>query len=92
MRLFTYGYSHSVQEIQGSNPSSGTMVGGIFHPARQLARFSQPIMPYILNIFRISLREEAINYRPYASPSFEIASHVKKLPFWLLLYVNMYAI
>jgi len=27
-------------------------------------------------IFRISSRGEAANYRPYASPSFEVASHV----------------
>jgi len=46
----------------------GTIVG-VFHPARQLARFSPPNMPYILN------------YRPYVSPSFEVASHVKNCHF-----------
>ena len=55
-----------------------------------MARFSPPNMPYILNLFRISLCGEAINYRSYVSPSFEVASHVKKLPFrpLLLLYEN----
>jgi len=39
---------------------------GIFHPIRQLARFSQPNMSY--NIFRISPDGKAVNYRPYTSP------------------------
>jgi len=34
-------------------------------------------MPYILNSFRFSLHGEAINYRPYASPPFEVAGHIK---------------
>jgi len=77
VRLFTYGYGHSVRDIAGSGLGRGTIVGGVFYPARQLARFSPPNMPCILNLFRISLRVEAINYRPHASPSFEVASHVK---------------
>jgi len=65
-----------VLEITGSLLGRGTIVG-VFHPARQLARFSPPNMPYILNLVRISPHGEAIDYRPYASPSFEIGSHVK---------------
>jgi len=54
------------------------IVGGDFHPMSQLARFSPPNMPFILNLFRISLGREAINYRPFAAPSFEVSSHIKK--------------
>ena len=39
-RLFTYGYAHSVREVAGLRLGRGTMVGGVFHPARQLARIS----------------------------------------------------
>ena len=77
MRLFTYGYGHSVREVAGSRLGRGTIVGRVFHPTRQLARFFPPNMSFILNSFRISLRGEALNYRPFASPSFEVASHVK---------------
>jgi len=73
MRVFTYGYGHSVWEVAGSCLGHGTIVGGVFHPARQLARFSPPNMPYIQNLFRISPCEEAVNDRPYASPSLEVA-------------------
>ena len=48
---FTYGYGHSVREVAGSSLGRGTRVGGVFHPARQLARFSPPNMPFILNLF-----------------------------------------
>jgi len=32
-----------------SNPGRGTVVGGVFHLTKQLARFSPPNMAYILN-------------------------------------------
>ena len=48
MGLFTHGYGHAVWEVGGSNPSHGTIVG-VFHPTRQLVRFSSPNMPYIVN-------------------------------------------
>ena len=51
-----------------------------FSFSQATARFSTPNMPYILNLFKISLCGEAINYRQYAS-SFEIASHVKNYHF-----------
>ena len=38
-----------VREVGGSNPGRGTIAGGVFHPTRQLARFSLPNMPYIIN-------------------------------------------
>jgi len=77
VRLFTHGYGHSLREVAGSRLGRGTR--SFFHPARQRARFSPPNMTYFLNLFRISLPGEAINYRPYVSPSFdfEVASHVK---------------
>ena len=65
MILFTYGYGHSVREVPGSRHGRGTIVGGVFHVARQLARLSPPNMPYIRNLFRISPRGEAINYISY---------------------------
>ena len=67
-----------MSEVAGLRFGRGTIVGGDFHPDRELARFSPPNMPSILNLFRNSLRGEAINNRPFASPSFEVASHVKK--------------
>jgi len=53
VRLFTYGYGHSVQEVLGSLLDYGTKVG-VFHPSRQLARFSPRNMPYILSSKAIS--------------------------------------
>jgi len=91
VRLFTYVYGHSVQEDAGSRLGRGTIVGGVVHPTRQLARYSPPNLPFILNskLGRISLRGEAVNYRPSSSPSFEVASHVNKLPFRpLLLFLD----
>ena len=77
-------------EIAGSCLSHGTIIGGVFHPTRQLAGFSPPNMPYILNLIRISLRGEAVNYRPFASSSFEVASHVKNCHFGDYYYYIMY--
>ena len=87
MRLFTYDYGHSVQEVAGLRLGLGTIVGGVIHPARKLARFSPLNMPYIPNLFRISLCGEAINYIPYASPSFEVASHIKNCHFGYYYYI-----
>jgi len=71
VRLFTYGYGHSVWEVAGFSPTN---------------------MPYIVNLFRISPHGEAINYRPYASPSFEVASHVKNCHFsHYYYYYNIFA-
>ena len=57
------------REVAGSPPGCGTIVGRVFRPARQLARFSFLNMPSILNLFRVGPRGEALNYRPSASPS-----------------------
>jgi len=38
-----------VWEVGGSNPGRGTIVGGVFNPSWQLARFSPPNMSYIVN-------------------------------------------
>ena len=40
---------HDVPEVAGSNPGRGTIVGGDFHPARQLARYFSPNMHSIVN-------------------------------------------
>jgi len=56
-----------MREVAFSRLGRGTIVG-VFQPARQLATFSPPNMPNLGG---------AINYRPYASHLFEVASHVK---------------
>ena len=89
VRLFTYGYGHSVREVTGSHLGHGTIVGGVFHPTRQLARFS-PSNLLILNLFIISLHGEAINYRSFVSPSFEVASHVKISAIIINIYIYIY--
>ena len=38
------GYGHSMRGVAGSPLGRNITVGGIFHPARQLARFSPPNM------------------------------------------------
>ena len=46
--IYLYGYGHAVWEVGGSNPTRGIIVEGIFHPSRQLARFSPPNICHIL--------------------------------------------
>jgi len=65
-----------VREVGGLNPNHGTIVG-VFHPTRQLAKFSLLNMPYVVNLFRISPRGEAVNNIPYASPSFQVVKPCK---------------
>jgi len=60
-------------EIGGLNPGCGTIVGGFFYQTKQLVSFSLRNMPSIVNLFTISPCGEAVNYRPYVSPSFEVA-------------------
>jgi len=88
MRLFIY--AHFVQEVTGSRLGCGTIVGGVFHPARQLARFSLLNIPSILNLFRINFCGEAINYRPYPSLSFEVAIHVRNCHFSHYFYYTVF--
>ena len=40
---------HAVLKVGGSNPGRGTIVWEVLHPTRQLARFFQPNMPFIVN-------------------------------------------
>ena len=40
---------HTVREVGGPNPGRGTVVGGVYHPIRQLVRFTPPNMPSIVN-------------------------------------------
>ena len=74
MRLFTKGSGHAAREVVGSNSGRDTKVGKVFNSNRQLAKFSPPNMSYIVNLFTISPRREAIYYRPCAFLSFEIAN------------------
>ena len=68
----------------GSNPDRGTIVGGGVHPTRQLTRFSRP------NLFKISPHGEAVNYRPYVSPSFEVAKPGKITAIIIYYLINNY--
>ena len=71
------------REVVSSIPVRGTIVG-VFSPTRQLIRFSHLNMPSfkILNLFRILLSPWGSgNYRLPAPFLYEVASHVKKLPF-----------
>ena len=80
MRLFTYGYGHSVQEVACFTPRPWHYYSrGSFSSSQ--ARFSPLNMPFILNLFTISLCGKAVNYRPFESPSFEVASHVNNCHF-----------
>ena len=76
VKLFIYGYS--VRKVACSRLGRGTIVGGVFHPARQLTRFSPPNMPYLNFKFIYNQSSwEAIHYRPYASPSFKVPATIK---------------
>ena len=37
-------HGHGVREVGGSDPGRGIIVGGVFHPIRQLTRFTPPNM------------------------------------------------
>ena len=56
-------HGRAVREVAGSNPGRGTIVGGVFHPIRQLTRFSRPICHQfkIVNLYRINRRGEGVN-------------------------------
>jgi len=62
-----------VQKVTGSLLDHGTIIGAVFQASGIGKVFSTEYAIYskILNLFRISLYGEAINYRPYVSPSFE---------------------
>jgi len=52
--------------------------GLLLSSGNQLAQLNMPFIPN-LKLFRITLNEEASNYRQSASTLFEIDSHVQKL-------------
>ena len=91
-------WSYGVREVVSSNPDRGNIVGWVFHPTRWLARFSLIwicLSFQILNLFRTLSSWGSINYRPSAPLLYEVASHVKKLPFrpiLLLLLIRSPAI
>ena len=72
-------HSQAIREVGGSNPGCGTIVGWVLHSKRQPVKISPTNMPSIVNgkLSRFSLRGEVVNYRPFASPSVDVASHVK---------------
>jgi len=51
VRAYDFIYhDHVVREVGGSNPGRGAIVEGRgVHPTRQLAKFSLPNMPYLVN-------------------------------------------
>ena len=66
------------------SPTRGNIVGWVFHPTRWLARFSliwTCLSFQILNLFRTLSSWGSGNYRPSAPLLYEVASHVKQLPF-----------
>ena len=81
-------WSYGVREVGSSIPGRGNIVGWVFHPTRWLARFS---LIWIclsfqnLNLFRTLSSWVSGNYRPSAPLLYEVASHVKQLPFRPLL-------
>ena len=59
----------------------GAIVRRVFHPTRKLVRFSLLKCPSIPNSkFGTTYSPwRSVSYRPFASPSYEASSHVKKL-------------
>ena len=83
-----HGWGYGVREVVSSNADRGNIVGGFFHPTRWLARFSliwKCLSFPILNLFRTLSSWESDNYRPLL---YEVASHVKQLPFRPILYMH----
>ena len=77
-------WSYGVQKVVSSIPYRGNIVGWVFHPTRWLARFSLIwicISFQILNLFRTLSSWGSGNYWPSAPLLYEVASHVKQLPF-----------
>ena len=91
--LIDYVWSYGVREVMSSIPDRGNIVGRVFHPTRWPARFSliwTCISFQILNLFRTLSSRGSGNYRPSAPLLYEVASHVKQLPFQpLLLFKSM---
>ena len=77
-------WSYGVWEVVSSNSDRGNIVGLVFHPTRWLARFSliwKCLSFQILNLFRTLSSRGSDNYKPSAPLLYEVASHVKQLPF-----------
>ena len=85
---FAHVWSCGVREVVSSNPDLGNIVGWVFHPTRWLAQFSliwKCLSFQILNLLRTLSSWGSGNYRPSAPFPYEVASHVKQLPFRPLL-------
>ena len=81
-------WSYGVREVVTSIPDRGNIVGWVFHPNRWLARFSliwKCLSFQMRNLFRTLSSWGSCNYRPSATLLYEVASHVKQLPFQPLL-------
>jgi len=72
-------HGHAVRRVGGSNPGRGIIIGARSFSSNQAMNWQgflrRIYMLSILNLFRISRRGEAVNYRQwiYSSPSFEVA-------------------
>ena len=84
-----YVWSYGAREVVSSIPDRGNiLVGWVFHPTRWLVRFSlvwKCLSFQILNLFRTLSSWGSGNYMPSAPLLYEVASHVKQLPFRPLL-------
>ena len=81
-------WSYGVREVVSSIPDRGNILGWVFHPTRWLERFSliwKCLSFQILNLLRTLSSWRNGNYRPSVPLPYEVASHVKQLPFRLLL-------
>ena len=87
-------WSYCARDVVSSIPDRGNivLVGWVFHPTRWLVRFSliwTCLSFQILNLFRTLSSRGSGNYRPSAPLLYEVARHVKQLPFRPLL-LNYY--
>ena len=81
-------WCYGEREVVSSIPGRGNIVGWVFYPIRWLERFSLIWICLsfpILNLFRTLSSWGSINYKPSAPLLYEVASHVKQLPFRPLL-------
>ena len=88
--LYAHVWSCGVRKVVSSNPARGNIEDEFFI---RLARFSLIwicLCFQILNLFRTLSSWWSGNYRPSAPFLYEVASHVKQLPFRpiLILYVH----
>ena len=84
-------WSYGVREVVSSIPDRGNIVGWVFHPDQVTGKvfssehaFPSKFWIYLEHCPRVG----SSNYRPSAPFLYEVASHVKKLPFRPLLLIR----